>query len=166
MTAKLGSNKTDKSFDFDSMTKFPVGVEVSVEDFQSIGEIGAMYYEQGNLEKAETIFEGLVELKPESGAAHSALGGLLTYKREDEKAMRHLTKAIELDDGQIAPFVNRGEVYLRQSEFDLAVADLKRAIELDPQEKDAGANRARAMVLGIYQAIESQKQSEEHKNNH
>lgn len=157
MAAKFGINKTDKAFDLDSMLKAPAGIQVSDEEFQSIGEIGAMYYEQGNLEKAETIFEGLVELKPDSGAAHSALGGLLTYKREDEKAMIHLSKAIELDDEQIAPFVNRGEVYLRQSQFDLAVADLKRAIELDPQEKDAGANRARAMVLGIYQAIESQK---------
>lgn len=157
MAANFGFNKTDKSVDFDLTTKAPVGVEISDEDFQSIGEIGAMYYEQGNLEKAETIFEGLIELKPDSGAAHSALGGLLTYKREDEKAMVHLTRAIELDDNQIAPLVNRGEVHLRQSKFEAAVADLKRAIELDPKEKDPGANRARAMILGIYQAIESQK---------
>jgi tetratricopeptide (TPR) repeat protein len=164
MKAKSGSEKTNKAIDIDSMLKAPAGVHVSDEEFLAIGEIGAMYYEQGNLEKAETIFEGLVELKPDSGAAHSALGGLLTYKREDEKAMTHLTKAIELDDKQIAPFVNRGEVYLRQSKFDLAVADLKRAIELDPQEKDAGANRARAMVLGIYQAIESQKMQKSDSN--
>jgi tetratricopeptide (TPR) repeat protein len=157
MRAKSGIDKTNKAIDIDSMLKVPAGVHVSDEDFQAIGEIGAMYYEQGNLEKAETIFEGLVELKPDSSAAHSALGGLLTYKREDEKALVHLNRAIDLDSKQIAPFVNRGEVYLRQSKFDLAVADLKRAIELDPQEKDAGANRARAMILGIYQAIESQK---------
>ena len=157
MTAKFGFNKNDNAIEIDKVLRAPAGIAVSDEDFQSIGEIGAMYYEQGNIEKAEMIFEGLVELKPDSGAAHSALGGLLTYKRDDEKAMVHLTKAIELDDKQIAPFVNRAEVYLRQSRFDLAVADLKRAIGLDPQEKDPGANRARAMVLGIYQAIESQK---------
>jgi tetratricopeptide (TPR) repeat protein len=164
MAAKFGTEITKKAIDIDSMLKVPAEVDVSDEDFQSIGEIGAMYYEQGNLEKAETIFEGLVELKPDSGAAHSALGGLLTYKREDEKALKHLTKAIGLDDKQIAPFVNRGEVYLRQSKFDLAVADLKRAIELDPQETDAGANRARAMILGIYQAIESQKTQKSENN--
>lgn len=164
MAAKFGSNKTNKPIDIDSMLKAPVGNEVSDEDFQSIGEIGAMYYEQGNVEKAETIFEGLVELKPENGAAHSALGALLTLKRDDEKAITHLSRAIELDDKQIAPFVNRGEVYLRQTKFELAVADLKRAIELDPQEKDAGANRARAMVLGIYQAIESQKMQQAENN--
>ena len=130
---------------------------MSSEEFLAIGEIGAMFYEQGNLDKAQTIFEGLVEIDPASDAAHSALGALLTKRRDDEKALIHLNLAIELNDKQIAPFVNRAEVYLRQQRFETAVADLKRAIELDPQEKDAGANRARAMVLGIYQAIETQK---------
>jgi Flp pilus assembly protein TadD len=132
-------------------------LKMSNEEFQAIGEIGAMFYEQGNLEKAQTIFEGLVEINPNSDAAHSALGALLTKRRDDENALVHLNKAIELNDLQIAPFVNRAEVYLRRQRFETAVADLKRAIELDPQEKDAGANRARAMVLGIYQAIETQK---------
>lgn len=132
-------------------------VRMSADEFQAIGEIGAMFYEQGNLDKAQTIFEGLVEIDPDSGAAHSALGALLTKKRDDENALIHLNRAVELSDSQIAPFVNRAEIYLRQQRFEAAVADLKRAIELDPQEKDAGANRARAMVLGIYQAIETQK---------
>lgn len=38
---------------------------------------------------------------------------------------------------------------------DEAMMDLKKAIELDPQEEDMGANRARAMVLGIQQALEA-----------
>jgi hypothetical protein len=33
---------------------------------------------------------------------------------------------------------------------------LKRAIALDPQEKDPGANRARAMALGIAEALKAQ----------
>lgn len=156
MTMKSSSNKTNGKIG-DNLPPKALGAEVSEADFQSIGAIGAMYYEQGHIDKAQTIFEGLVELNPKSSAAQSALGGVLTYKHDDEKALIHLTKAIDLDDKQIAPFVNRGEIYLRQSKLDLAVADLKRAIELDPKEKDAGANRARAMVLGIYQAIESQK---------
>ncbi|HEY0429767.1 MAG TPA: tetratricopeptide repeat protein [Pyrinomonadaceae bacterium] len=135
-------------------------VRMSSEEFQAIGEIGAMFYEQGNLDKAQTIFEGLIEIDPESGAAHSAFGALLTKLRDDENALFHLNKAVELNDAQIAPFVNRAEVYLRQQRFEAAVADLKRAIELDPTEKDAGANRARAMVLGIHQAIESQKEQQ------
>ena len=36
-------------------------------------------------------------------------------------------------------------------------ADLKRAIELDPAEEDHGANRARAIVLGLHEAFEAKE---------
>lgn len=119
-----------------------------------MGRVGALYYQQGNLEKARTIFDGLVELDPESADAHAALGALLTLNQEDGLAEAHLTKAVELDPSEIAAYVNLGEVYIRQQRIEAALANLKKAIELDPQEKDPGANRARAMVLGIYQLIQ------------
>ena len=128
---------------------------VTGREFQEMGEIGAMFYQQGNLEKARTIFEGLVEMDPSSGAAHSALGALLTRMRQDERALEHLNRAIELSPNQIAPRVNRAEVLLRQQKIEQAVAELKRAIELDPKEIDPGANRARAMVLGIHEALQA-----------
>jgi tetratricopeptide (TPR) repeat protein len=130
-------------------------LNISQKEFMEMGRIGAMYYQQGNFEKARTVFEGLVELDPESSNAHSALGGLLTLQQEDDTAIEHLKKAVELDPSQIAPYVNLGEIFIRQEKIEDAVANLKKAIELDPNEKDAGANRARAMVLGIYQVIKS-----------
>jgi len=128
-------------------------LNISPQEFVEMGRVGAMYYQQGNFEKARQIFEGLVELDPESAAAHSALGGLLTLQQDDEKAVRHLNRSIEIDPSQIAPYVNLGEINIRRQKIEDAVANLKKAIELDPEEQDAGANRARAMVLGIYQVI-------------
>ena len=125
-----------------------------------MGRVGAMYYQQGNFEKARTIFEGLVELDPESANAHSALGGLLTLMQDDGTAVEHLNRAIEINPSQIAPYVNLGEIYIRQQRIEAAVENLKKAIELDPDERDAGANRARAMVLGIYQVIKSDENLE------
>lgn len=129
---------------------------MSAEEFQAIGKMGAMFYQQGNVDKAQTIFEGMLELEPENDAVHSALGAVLTNRRQDDEALIHLNKAIKINETEIASFVNRAEVYLRKSEVELAIADLKWAIQLDPLEKDPGANRARAMVLGIHQAIEAQ----------
>lgn len=133
-------------------------LRISPEEFMEMGRIGAMYYQQGSFEKARTIFEGLVELDPQSADAHSALGALLTLQQEDETAIRHLKKAVELNPSQIAPYVNLGEIFIRQEKIEDAVENLKTAINLDPDEKDAGANRARAMVLGIYQVIQSGNQ--------
>jgi len=130
---------------------------ISDREFLEMGRIGAMYYEQGNLDKARTIFEGLIELDPESSAAHAAFGALLTRTERFTDALKHLTRAIELNPQQIAPYVNRAEIYLRQHRAEEAVANLKEAIALDPHEVDPAANRARAMALGIYQALSRQQ---------
>lgn len=125
------------------------------EEFQEMGAIGAMFYQQGNLEKARTIFEALVELDPNNADAQSALGALFTRIGNDDEGLAHLNRAIELDSKQIAPYVNRAEIYIRRREMEKAIVDLRRAIELDPNESDPGANRARAIVLGIHQALEA-----------
>jgi Tfp pilus assembly protein PilF len=129
---------------------------VSAEEFAEMGRVGAMYYEHGNLEKARAIFEGLVELDPQSAAAHSALGALLTRTERFDEALRHLDSAVELDPGQIAPYVNRAEIFIKRGRAEEAVANLRRAIELDPSERDPAANRARAMALGIAEALKAQ----------
>ena len=132
------------------------------EEFLEMGRIGGVFYQQGNYEKARTIFEGLVELDPESSDAHSALGGVLTQLRvNDEEALDHLNKAVELDPSQIAPYVNRAEIYIRKILLEEAVENLKKAIDLDPDEKDPGANRARAMVLGLNEAFEQAQAAKE-----
>lgn len=128
---------------------------VSAGEFQRMGEMGAMFYRQGNLEKARTIFEGLVELDPASAAAHAALGALLTRTEQFEQALVHLDRAVELDPEEIAPYVNRAEIFIRQGRAEAAVENLKRAVELDPREKDPAANRARAMALGLAEALKA-----------
>lgn len=170
MTTKVTANATDtpqanKGKVLSQAKSKREEIGMSMEEFVAIGEMGTMFYTQGNTEKAQIIFEGMLELEPENDAVHSALGAVLTNTRQDEQALIHLNKAIELNETEIASFVNRAEVYLRKYEFESAVEDLRRAIELDPSEEDPGANRARAMVLGIHQMIESQTAQEKAKNN-
>lgn len=128
---------------------------VSEQEFRAMGQMGGMYYEQGNMEKARVIFEGLVELDPASAAAHSALGALLTRTEQYEEALGHLDRAVELNPEQIAPYVNRAEIFIKQGRAEEAVANLKSAIALDPQENDPAANRARAMAFGIAEALKA-----------
>src|ERR671916_483145 len=87
---------------------------ISEREFQEMGEMGAMYYRQGNLQKARTIFEGLVDLDPDSAAARAALGALLTRTEQFPEALEHLDRAVELDADEIAPYVNRAEILTRQ----------------------------------------------------
>jgi Tfp pilus assembly protein PilF len=54
-------------------------------------------------------------------------------------------------------YVNRAEVELKFKQPEKAVADLKRAIELDPAGEDPAANRARMMALALNQALQGKK---------
>lgn len=128
---------------------------ITADEFRAMGDMGAMYYQQGILDKAQTIFEGLVEIDPNSAAAHSALGALLTRTERFDEALPHLNRAVELDPAQIAPYVNRAEIFIREGRAEEAVANLKQAIALDPHEQDPGANRARAMAFGIAEALKA-----------
>jgi tetratricopeptide (TPR) repeat protein len=132
-----------------------VRLGVTPQEFREMGRIGAMYYNRGDLGKARTVFEGLVAMDPTSSDAHAALGALLTRTIENDLALIHLNRAIELNEKEIAAYVNRAEIKLRQRKGEAAVADLKKAIELDPQQKNPAANRARAMVMGIHDALEA-----------
>lgn len=132
-----------------------VRLGVTPQEFREMGRIGAMYYNRGDLAKARTVFEGLVAMDPLSSDAHAALGALLTRTIENDLALMHLNRALELNDKEIAAYVNRAEIKLRKQQGEAAVEDLKRAIELDPRQKNPAANRARAMVMGIHDALEA-----------
>ncbi|MDH3493249.1 MAG: tetratricopeptide repeat protein [Acidobacteriota bacterium] len=132
---------------------FRESLAISQEEFTEMGRVGAMFFEQGNLHKARTIFEGLVEMDPGSAEAHSALGAILTLNQQDQEAIVHLERAIEIDREEIAPYVNIAEIFVRQRRLEEAVAYLEKAIELDPEQTDPAANRARMIVLGIYRVI-------------
>lgn len=128
---------------------------VTAAEFEELGRMGAMYYRQGVLDKARTIFQGLVDLDPESAAAHAALGALFTRTEQHDEALTHLDRAVVLDPGMIAPYVNRAEIFIKRGRAEEAVENLKRAVALDPEEKDPAANRARAMALGIAEALKA-----------
>ncbi len=62
-----------------------------------------------------------------------------------------------MDDESLHAYVNRGELLLQNGEFDRALDDLKRAIELDPDNADPASVRARALAMATANAIKEQK---------
>jgi tetratricopeptide (TPR) repeat protein len=56
------------------------------------------------------------------------------------------TKAIESNPNLVAAYTHRGAVYNARAEWDLAIADLTKAIQLDPSRPDNYQNRAFAYL--------------------
>ena len=121
------------------------------EMIEAIEALGVASYQEGQLDKARKIFEGLVSLNPHNPAYWSALGGVLTRMEEHEDAIPILTVALELAPDDPSALVNRGECLMALGQAESAAKDLERAIELDPTESDPASNRARQLVFGFHE---------------
>ncbi len=125
-------------------------IGISLDEILEIAAIGAIFYRQGNLEKAKDIFEGLIELDSEIFEIQSCLASFFTKIREDERALLHIDRAISLNPENVAPYVNRAEINIRRLNLEGVIADISTVIKLDPKIRNPDANRARTMLLGIY----------------
>jgi tetratricopeptide (TPR) repeat protein len=124
---------------------------VTEEQIRGIVALGYNQYQQGRLKDAETAFRGVTALDSNSYFGYAGLGAVALAKRPPdlETAYNNLSKAAELkpDDGTI--HANLGEVLLRQGKVKEAKEHLEKAFQLDPDHKDPGVNRARAIVGGL-----------------
>jgi tetratricopeptide (TPR) repeat protein len=137
---------------------------ITDEEMAAVASLGYTFYENGKLEEAKVIFEGLEAWNPNDGYTYSMLGAIYLLQNENEKAINALNEAIRLDPNNISAYVNRGEVLLKEGKLIEAAEDLKKAIELDKDEKDPSAMRARALVLAtrdiLKEAVKQKKASE------
>src|SRR6185369_5278275 len=96
----------------------------------------------GRYHDAKKIFEGLVMINPYSSYYHAMYGACLQVLDEREAAMDEYSTAIQLDSSNIQALVNRAELYLRAANFQPALDDLSRVVEVDPGSKDPATMRA------------------------
>jgi tetratricopeptide (TPR) repeat protein len=111
---------------------------------------GVCYYELGRYDEAIGDFQTLIdkyesELEP---LAHRYLGMIYTEKGDTEKAKQNYDKAVELYSGQIeskpdsyGAYSDRGLCYISLDEYDLAISDFEKVIELEPNYVDAHSGK-------------------------
>jgi tetratricopeptide (TPR) repeat protein len=118
-------------------------------EIDSIAALGYRAFEQGKVQDAETIFQGLIALDNGLYYGYAGLGAMALAAEKLDDAAQYLQKAVELNPNDATVRANLGEVLLRQSKFEQAAAMFRKALELDPQQRDPGANRARAILQGM-----------------
>ena len=117
--------------------------------------VGFSMYEQGKYDEAAVIFQGLNALDPYESYYLTALGAVYLAQEDLEYAMKCFNQAIKLNEKEIASYVNRGEVYLRQGKVLEAAQDFKKAVDLDPEGKDPLTHRARLLAAAALETIEA-----------
>ena len=132
---------------------------LSEADLYVMSDIGYKLYQQGKVDDARKVFEGLAEMSPTVGYYHSVLGAIYEAMERNEDAIVELSRAVSLNGNDIHAHVNRGEVFLRLGKIMEAAEDFKAAIELDRAGKDPAAQRARALSLITLDAIKAYRAS-------
>lgn len=127
---------------------------VSGPEMLEMAVIGFSMYEQGRYQEAKVVFQGLCTLDPGEGYYRTALGAVYLAEDELDAALRALNEAIDLNEKEIASWVNRGEVFLRQGKIIEAAQDFKRAVDLDPENKDPLSHRARILAGAALETME------------
>jgi tetratricopeptide (TPR) repeat protein len=118
---------------------------------KAIAAIGYNQYQQGRLKDAETAFLGLTALDSNNFIGFAGAGAVALAKKpaDLESAFKHLSRAAELKPEDADIQANLGETLLRMGKLDDAKVHLEKAFQLDPNRKDPGVNRARAIVTGL-----------------
>jgi tetratricopeptide (TPR) repeat protein len=123
----------------------------------AIANVGYQMLTTGKLEAAHTIYKGLVQASPYDSVFHCHLGATLYAMGEHEEAIESYTKALQFNRANADALAGRGELYLRMNKITEGLADLKAAIEADPQAKRASTLRARATLGMLKKAAEQQR---------
>ena len=96
---------------------------------------------EADLEEFESAMRGLdrvLELSPYSAAIIYKDKGNLYYKMEQwDNALECFNKSLELDPYYTYAYKGRGSLYTALNRFAEAEADLRKALEYAPEDKDA-----------------------------
>ncbi len=79
---------------------------------------------------------------PDESEYYFQIGNLYDELNKLDKVPYYYNRAIELDKDQFLYFFKRGTYWLKQNRFDLALADLNHALELNPRHANSLHNRA------------------------
>lgn len=128
----------------------------TAEEIRLVSELGFSLAEQGRVEEAISLFEGLAALAPATAYFQAALGALYLRDNQLQNALKHLNMAVQLDAKDIFSLVNRGETLIRLGRAENGLNDLRLAIQQSRFVKTSGDGqtplekclvRAKALIL-------------------
>ncbi len=126
-------------------------VGLSKEQMYAIANQGYSLIQQGCLQEAKKIYKGLVAADPYDSVFHCQLGGIYFQLKDIDNAFREYDAAIRFNLSNVDALAGRGEIYLMKGKFEDGIADLRKALENDPNAEKQSTIRARALLFSLMQ---------------
>ncbi len=110
--------------------------------------LGRNLHSQSRIKEALSVLNYLLKLNPNAAEAHIELASIYEQRREYEKDIQHLLKALSLEpEGMISLYINLADAYDKTGNPDKAIRVLRKAINLFPEENAAPAHAFLAYLL-------------------
>jgi len=120
--------------DFDqAIQAYTNALEKNPRDTASLLGRAMAYLNIAEIDLAQTDFEALLQLDPENVTALEFRGEIHGMNKEYEAAFEIYTQVKKLKPNWGLPYFDCGSVYLDQKQFEAALSELNRAIELLPE---------------------------------
>ena len=127
----------------------PVSVSRAVADDAAIGQSNICADPEGPADKRIATCTKLIERSTDNlslADLYNDRGAAFAGRGDRERALADFTRAIKLDDGSSAPYVNRGDLFYRMGKLNQAVADFDAALKLQPSFERAYIGRTLALL--------------------
>lgn len=115
-------------------------------------QIAVMHHQQGQLDKARTLYEQHLEMEPDHPQTHNLLGILHLQSGRPQPAVTHLRRAVALSPDESAFHNNLGNALRASGDAQGARDAWAEAVRLDPSSADAwcnlGVSHMEAGVMG------------------
>ena len=126
-------------------------------DISHLVSLAFKMLEQGKLDNARIIYEGIHALSPINIDAMLGLGAIYTHQKHHEQAIELFSRVLEADPGNLFSLLQRGEAYIQEGSnesLSKAVDDFKKIMELDPKADSREAKRALAIINSAREVAE------------
>lgn len=115
--------------------------------------LGALYGQEGDIDRAFTHFTEAVRLAPESEEANIGLGNVFRLRGSLEAAAASYRRALAAEANSPVAHYSLGLVLRQAGQFGAAAEHLRRAFTLSPDLADAAAECAHCQIrVGAYEA--------------
>jgi Tfp pilus assembly protein PilF len=109
-------------------------LELDPQSASAYNIMGAVAYNNRDIEAAQEHFEKAISLDPDLLAAHVNLGAIYNAMGEIEKSLAEYERALELDPTNAQVQKNLGDLYLTKREFDQALKHYRAYHEVRPKD--------------------------------
>ncbi len=132
----------------DAIQALERSIEIDDQANQPMINLGAIYFGQGNLDKAQEMNELAIAAQPDHSAqAYANLGLIWQQRNEMDKAIESYEKAIQYDPKLATVWMNLTSVLTMKGEDERALKSAQKATELEPDSPLAQNNLAVALFF-------------------